>query len=90
MEEAVINGTAKNSKIENVLIRAKTGTAELKSRYYEGEKQDYHAWYAGYMTYKNTKISVVIFLEKGGKGGNIPAKMANKIFRKIINEKKYE
>ena len=90
MEEAVINGTAKNSKIEDVLIRAKTGTAELKSRYQEGEKQDYHAWYAGYMTYMNTKISVVIFLEKGGKGGNIPAKMANKIFKKIINEKKYE
>ena len=90
MKEAVISGTAKKSRIENAVIRAKTGTAELKSKYIEGEKQDYHAWFAGYMSFMNKNVSIVIFLEKGGKGGNAPAKMANKIFEKIKSENMYE
>ena len=89
MESVVISGTGANSRVEdsNVIIRAKTGTAQLKRKTQkEEDEKNSHAWYAGYMEYDgNQKVSIVIMLERGGSGGAAPSLMARNIFNKIIN-----
>ncbi|MCX5666130.1 MAG: penicillin-binding protein 2, partial [Candidatus Omnitrophica bacterium] len=63
------NGTGKRAKLEGVAIAGKTGTAENP-----GGKT--HAWFCGFAPFDNAKISLVIFLEHGGKGGLEPSEMA--------------
>ena len=67
-------GTGENAKPEIGTVRGKTGTAENP----HGEP---HSWFAGYSTLKNDeKISVAIIVENGGKGSQVAAPMAKKIF----------
>lgn len=63
-------GTGQNAKVKDLDICGKTGTAQ------PGTKGDTHAWFCGYMPSKDPKISFVLFLEHGGKGGAEPARMA--------------
>ncbi|MAV64458.1 MAG: hypothetical protein CMG00_04620 [Candidatus Marinimicrobia bacterium] len=75
-------GTAKRARLKNsdVMVMGKTGTAQQS-----GGKSP-HAWYAGYMEYKEKKdmVSIVVMLENGGKGGELATDIARKIFNKII------
>lgn len=63
-------GTGLYAKVKGVNISGKTGTAQAGS----GRKT--HAWFMGYMPSEDPKISFVVFLEHGGKGGMDSAKIA--------------
>ena len=84
----------------NITIYAKTGTAEtgkdyrkelidLRGNKYKNpnylESRVPNAWYAGYMEYdEGHKISIVVMLENGGKGGKLSADIARQVFKKVI------
>ena len=77
-------GTAYNAYInnKNLKIYGKTGTAQVCSNC------DLlpHAWFAGFIELDNKKkYSISIIIENGGKGSNIPAIMARKIFEFIVS-----
>ena len=78
MERAVEEkgGTAKRAGVKGLRIAGKTGTAQTG-----GELT--HAWFAGFSPIKKPKISIVVFLEYGGKGGDKPSRIAAKIFKKL-------
>jgi cell division protein FtsI/penicillin-binding protein 2 len=44
-----------------------------------------HAWFAGFLELNKKKYSIVIIVENGGKGSNIPSIMARKIFQYIAD-----
>jgi len=69
-------GTAKHAGVSGLDIAGKTGTAQA------GPKGT-HAWFAGYSPTSRPKISLVVFLEYGGKGGDKSSKMAAQIFEKL-------
>lgn len=75
------NGTAKHAGVPGLDIAGKTGTAEVDER-------GTHAWFAGYCPTDKPKVSLVVFLEYGGKGGDKPCQIAAKIFEKL-RELKY-
>jgi penicillin-binding protein 2 len=67
------NGTGKRAKLEGIAIAGKTGTAE-------NVESATHAWFCGFAPFDNAKISLVVFLEHGGKGGMRPSEIAKDIF----------
>jgi cell division protein FtsI/penicillin-binding protein 2 len=67
------NGTGKRAKLEGVAICGKTGTAE-------NAQAKTHAWFCGFAPMDNAKISLVVFLEHGGKGGLDASEIARDIF----------
>jgi len=69
------HGTGLYARSEKIIISGKTGTAQNSS----GKS---HAWFTGFAPFKNPKISVVVFIEHGGKGGLNPARFAKKIIEK--------
>ena len=78
-------GTAYNAYLDNndVKIYGKTGTAQICSNC------DLlpHAWFAGFIEANNSKkYSIAIIIENGGKGSNIPAILAKKIFQFILEK----
>lgn len=66
-------GTGQRAKVKGLDISGKTGTAQ------SGAKGDTHAWFIGYLPSNDPKISFVIFVEHGGKGGVAAAKIARLI-----------
>ena len=80
-----IMGTSYSSRIDDDFYQfaGKTGTAQVCSNC------DLlpHAWFAGFIELDNKKkYSISIIIENGGKGSNIPAIMARKIFEFIVSE----
>jgi penicillin-binding protein 2 len=81
-------GTGHNAAIPGLDICGKTGTVQLLSS--EKKKTgvqsnpsifEDHSWFAGFATRDNPEISVVVFLEHGGRGGIAAAPLAREIFR---------
>jgi len=76
-------GTAYKAKINKrgAKVYGKTGTAQICSNC------DLlpHAWFAGFLELNKQKYSIVIIVENGGKGSNIPSIMARKIFQYIAD-----
>lgn len=68
-------GTGFNARSGDIAIAGKTGTAESPGR-------ESHAWFAGFAPFEKPEITVVVFLEHGGKGGLEPARFAKKIIEK--------
>ena len=66
-------GTGKRAKLEDVVVGGKTGTAQNPG----GET---HAWFTGFAPVNDAKISLVVFLEHGGKGGLEASVIAKEIF----------
>ena len=87
MESVVNEGTGNNSKIDNkdIIVRGKTGTAQLMKKKSDNNKNPTHAWYSGYIEYGNKEISLVIMLEKGGSGSDVASLMAKEIFNKVLD-----
>ncbi len=79
MKKAVedVKGTAKNANVADLRIAGKTGTAET------GVEGKTHAWFAGFSPIEKPEISLVVFLEYGGKGGGKSCKIAAQIFEKL-------
>lgn len=69
-------GTAKAAGVEGLHIYGKTGTAQAGQR-------GTHAWFTGFCVGEKARVSVVVFLEYGGKGGDKPAKAAHSLFAKL-------
>ena len=67
------NGTGKRAKLEGTAICGKTGTAENPGGIT-------HAWFCGFAPRDGAKLSLVVFLEHGGKGGLEPSEIAKEIF----------
>ena len=68
-------GTGVYARSKNVIMAGKTGTAQ-------NPRGISHAWFAGFAPFEGDSISIVVFLEHGGKGGLDPAKFAKGIAEK--------
>jgi peptidoglycan glycosyltransferase len=62
-------GTGRLAQVPGITAAGKTGTAQVS----QGEP---HAWFVGYAPADHPRLSFVIFLEQGGKGGEQAALVA--------------
>lgn len=53
----------------------KTGSAE-----YKAGSTDSHAWFVGYVNYKNKKLAISVLVEGGGTGGAVAVPIAKRVF----------
>ena len=90
-----IAGTAGNSRVEEITVAGKTGTAEFCA--YDPELQDctdrddkgnlpFHAWYTAYAPYENPEIVVTVFVYSGGEGSAVAIPVAQEILDAWFNE----
>ena len=63
-------GTGQNAKVNGLDISGKTGTAQA------GPSRESHAWFIGFLPANEPLISLVVFIEHGGKGGEDAASIA--------------
>lgn len=95
---AVVNeagGTAFRSRLADVVIAGKTGTAQvtrLGSVRVKKEAMDYferdHAWFAAFAPANDPDIAVVVLNEHGGHGGSDAAPAAAAVIQKYFELKK--
>ena len=86
-------GTGKKSRMKNIVVSGKTGTAQvvrMKSNE-ELEKEEVipfkyrdHAWFVAFAPYEKPEIAVSVIIEHGGHGGAIAGPIAGKIFKKYF------
>ena len=62
-------------------VYGKTGTAQICS---ECDLLP-HAWFAGFLEFKNKKFSISVIIENGGKGSDLPSEMSRKIFKYLVD-----
>lgn len=93
---AVVNdqGTGAASRIEDVEIAGKTGTAQVveqktwvDSATLPFEKRD-HAWFASFGDYRDPELVVVVFVEHGGKGSSEAAPLAKMLYEKYYGKRR--
>ena len=75
LERCVRKGTGQASKLPDIRIAGKTGSAEVS-----GYAHSTHGWFASYAPYEKPEIVVVVFMEGGGHGGTVAAPRAKKIY----------
>ncbi|HXH82823.1 MAG TPA: penicillin-binding protein 2 [Candidatus Tectomicrobia bacterium] len=85
---SVVNegGTGAGARIPGLDVAGKTGTAQIiaKSRAERGED---HAWFAAFAPVRDPEAVVVVLVERGGKGGQVAAPIARRIFEAIFLER---
>ncbi len=81
------DGTAADSRLENIVIAGKTGTAE-SAEWRAGASaklgawlREDHAWFAAYAPADDPQVVVVVFVEHGGSGSKRAAPIAVNIIR---------
>lgn len=77
--EQVVNsdsGTGRLARVPGLHVAAKTGTAQ------SGQNKT-HAWFVGYAPVEDPKVALVVFLENGGRGGVVAAKLAAQVLSKL-------
>ena len=79
LEACIDHGTGQASKLENVKVAGKTGSAEVPGA---GKT---HGWFAAYAPAKSPEIVVIVIAEKAGHGGTIAAPIARKILEGYFN-----
>lgn len=86
-------GTGKKSRLKNVIVSGKTGTAQVvrmksNEELEKGEpipvKYRDHAWFVAFAPYEKPEIAVAIIVEHGGHGGATAGPIAGKIFKKYF------
>lgn len=102
MEEVVNHprGTGKSSRLEEVMVAGKTGTAQvirLKDDPLEGEEVDEkeiayrlrdHALFVAYAPAKKPEIAIAVIVEHGQHGGSAAGPIAKQIFECYFENKK--
>jgi penicillin-binding protein 2 len=85
---SVVNdgGTGAGARIPGLDVAGKTGTAQMIAKS-KAEKGQDHAWFAAFAPVKDPEVVVVVFVERGGKGGQVAAPIARKILNAIFFEK---
>ena len=87
-------GTGKKSRLKNIIVSGKTGTAQVvrmksNEELEKGEvipvKYRDHAWFMAFAPYEKPVIAVAIIVEHGGHGGATAGPIAGKIFKKYFN-----
>lgn len=78
------NGTAYGSRLPNVLMSGKTGTAQAGS---EKTGLPDHAWFIAYAPAKDATIAMSILVESGGHGSSAAAPVAKIITGTLFSEK---
>ena len=94
---AVVNepgGTAFRSRLTNVVVAGKTGTAQvarLGAVRLKAEQMSYferdHAWFAAFAPAEHAELVVVVLNEHGGHGGSDAAPAAAAVFKKFFELK---
>ena len=88
-----VRGTGKKSRLKNIIVSGKTGTAQvvrMKSdeELEKGEvipvKYRDHAWFMAFAPYEKPVVAVAIIVEHGGHGGATAGPIAGKIFKKYF------
>ena len=86
-------GTGKKSRLKNIIVSGKTGTAQVvrmksNEELEKGEvipvKYRDHAWFVAFAPYEKPVIAVAIIVEHGGHGGTTAGPIAGKIFKKYF------
>ena len=77
---AVDAGTAKNARIQGMLVAGKTGTSQNK-------KGDDHSIFIGFAPADNPKIAIAVFVENAGFGGSAAAPIAGLVMEKYLSRK---
>ncbi len=86
-------GTGKKSRLKNIIVSGKTGTAqvvrmksnkELKNDEVIPVRYRDHAWFVAFAPYEKPEIVMAIIIEHGGHGGTTAAPIARKIFKKYF------
>lgn len=83
LKACVRRGTGQASKLADVEVAGKTGSAEVK-----GYDHSTHGWFASYAPAEDPEIVVVVFVEGGGHGGSVAAPIARKVHEAYFNRKK--
>ncbi len=91
--QVVESGTARKSKLNDVPMAGKTGTAEAAQRAKPGTPPDVvrwlkddHAWFVGYAPVKHPRIVVAVFVEHGGHGGHVAAPIAKRVLVRYFSK----
>ena len=88
-----VRGTGKKSRLKNIIVSGKTGTAQVvrmksNEELEKGEvipvKYRDHAWFMAFAPYEKPVIAVAIIVEHGGHGGTTAGPIAGKIFKKYF------
>ncbi|MBT5699021.1 MAG: penicillin-binding protein 2 [Flavobacteriales bacterium] len=77
-----INGTAYNSRIDNLIICGKTGTSEKKV---DGKKKPEHSSFLAFAPKENPQIAIYVIVEDGGYGADWAAPISTLIIEKYLN-----
>jgi penicillin-binding protein 2 len=79
-------GTGAAARLPGVLIAGKTGTAQSVANSDAARGQD-HAWFASFAPADDPQVVVVVLVERGGKGGQVAAPIARRIYESIFLDK---
>jgi penicillin-binding protein 2 len=82
----VTEGTGVGARLSIVRIAGKTGTAQSVAKSRADRGQD-HAWFASFAPANDPEVVVVVLVERGGKGGQVAAPIARKVYEAIFLEK---
>ena len=86
MAGVVTGGTGDGARLPGVQHRRQDGHRPViaKSRADRGED---HAWFASFAPADDPKVVVVVLVERGGKGGQVAAPIARRIYEAIFLER---
>ena len=68
-------GTAHAARLDGISVAGKTGTAQVRSKVSD------HAWFAGYAPAEVPEVAIVVFVEHGGRGGQVAAPIAMEVLQ---------
>ncbi len=79
-------GTGAAAHLPGLDVAGKTGTAQTVVRSEAAHGQE-HAWFVAYAPATDPQVVVVVLVERGGRGGQVAAPIARRIFQGIFLEK---
>lgn len=84
---AVMTSETSNARIQNMLVGAKTSTAQT-GRFDKNGNEYCHAWITGFFPAENPKYALTVLVEDGGYGNDAAAPLFAEIAEKIAGEHK--